>query len=1424
VSVARLIQSLNDLHVELSLDDGRLRVNAPRGVLTAELREEIRANRDLITSLLQGASAPDATPLPALISTDRGEPAPLTPAQHQLWFLDRLDPGGAFLNVPLTLRLRGKLDIDALSWVVSELGRRHDALTSKVIEYGDEPFQQPCGADLRLEFEDYSHLEPAPRERTVQARLHEELVRPFDFDARAPLARFTLLRASRTEHLLSIVANHVVFDGPSQDILVSELQDLYAARVLGRPMPPPPAARFADFAHWQKRVREHPGRSPQLQYWQNKLSGMPLQLDLPLDRARPKQASHRSHHVHCWLERGLCDALRRVARAQSVTVNMVALASVQTLLWRYSGQSDFGIGMPLQNRNHPGFERLIGMFLNTVVLRAQLDGDTAFAALLQRVRDSQIEALSHGNVSFDELLQILSPGRSAQKSQLFQVFYSYQDGGQPRSQLGDVALENEPSFTGFAMTDLTFWVRDHGDGMWLALEGASDLFEAETCNRFFRSWRRLLEAIADDPSLTLGQLPAMSAEDEVHVVHELNDTARPWDDGTLVHRMFERAVDRRPDTVALLFEDQSITFRELDQRANRLAHYLVERGVGPESLVGLCVHKSIEQVVAMLAILKAGGAYVGLDPTYPAARISQLLADSEAGLLISSSDIAPSIETTAQIFLIDRDASELELQPATRLQRAESPEQLAYIIYTSGSSGTPKGVMVEHRNVTSFFQAVSLAIELDDQGVWLAGASISFDMSVIEILGSLCYGRRLVLLGDSVLGQPRDPRYAIPELVARHGVTHFQCTPSQAQMLLLEPAGRAALGSLGQLLCGGEAVPQELADELCALVRGEVINIYGPTETTVYATLGPMRLGERVNIGRPIANTRLFVLDAAGKPVPKGAPGELYIGSPGVTRGYLKRPELSAERFVVNTIRPDVSARLYRSGDLVRYAADGTLLYLGRNDNQVKIRGYRIELGEIESAARRLPGVREALVVARGKGAERRLVGYLVTGDEYQGDDALRDALRAKLPEFMVPRLLVHLPAIPLNSNGKVDRLALPEPSEAALPAVTHVPPRDERERRLCEIWRKALGVSRVGLTDNFFDLGGHSLLAVKISNEVERSFGMRLPLSALFECPTVEHFARRLNELEQRRTQAHLVPWSTLVPIQPRGSLPPLFCVAGVGGNPMNLRHVASALGDEQPFYGLQFRGVDGQQAPHRRMRDMAEEFLNDIRRVQPQGPYYLGGYSAGGLAAYEMAQLLLLRGERVGLVVFFDTQNPVLPSWPMLERFDAHLQNYRRQGLQYLPSRLAARFNEELERAVRAVRARLARSSPFKYRHDAVWHASEEAIRSYAPEPYPGQVLLLRADARLSADGGIGYRPHESNGWRDYIQDLSVVELPCSHRDIVNTGSAELAARALKGALAAARARYHTTGSEAPRSIRPTSNIAELLPAESGGVRLTG
>ncbi len=1296
----------------------------------------------------------------------------LSQAQHRLWLLDQLQPDKPLLNLALAHRIRGPLDFEALSWAVLEIGHLHDCLRSEVLVHDDQPYQLIKSLELKLAAEDYSPLLPAERQRLVALRLQEEIESPFDH-SRAPLIRFFLLREAPEQHVLLIVASQVILDQESLDQVWRELGLVYAARRQDRDLPSSRRARFlAEGAQRQPAaVREQ--KSPaSLDYWHGELQGMPLALDLGADQGRPRLPSFRAARSVLELDPEHDSLLRELCRETGLPPRSVALAALEVVLSRYSGQEDFGIAVSTRSA---AAAAELGVLARFLPIRSDIKSGLSFAELVQCVHARHERGRQHDELRAPEL----------------QVSFSCHGTLSKDFAIEGLSLERLPLFGGYSTSELGFCLRLDAEGTELAVDSASDMYRPEAGARLCRSWRSVLAAAVHNPELSLDELPVVAADDARHLLVTLNETRSDWDQRALVHRLFEAQVDRQPEAVALVFEEQSLSFAELDARANRLAQLLTARGVGPDSLVGLCLRRTPEMVVAMLAILKAGGAYVPLDPDYPPDRIEYVLGDSQAKVLISSSDLAARLKAAPACVLIDEDAPSIAQAPSERLQREEHSAQLCYVIYTSGSTGKPKGVMVEHRNATSFFRGMQRAIGLDGHGVWLAATSISFDISVLEILGSLCHGRRIVLLGEAVLGQVADPRYSIPAQIARHGITHFQCTPSQARILLLDEAGRAALASLEQFLVGGEALAQELADELTLLVQGSVVNMYGPTETTVWSTTAVVEHGERVGIGRPIANTCLFVLDARGRLVPPGAVGELYIGGPGVTRGYHARPELTSERFVDNKLRPELGARLYRTGDLVRYAADGSLLYLGRNDHQVKIRGHRIELGEIESAIRKAAGVRDVTVVARGNPADQRLVAYVVTARAFAGDEALRKQLRDSLPDFMQPAAIVHLDALPMTPNGKIDRNALPEVGAADLGPSEYVPPRGDRERKLSEIWEQALGVPRVGRTDSFFDLGGHSLLAVKISNDVEKSFGVRLPLATLFEHPTLETFAERLGKLCDGDGSV-APPWTTLVPIQPKGSLPPLFCVAGVGGNPMNLFHLAVALGNDQPFWGLQLRGVDGQQLPHRSVEAMAEEMLGDIRTLQPHGPYYLAGYSFGGLAALEMAQRLRDVGESVGLVVLFDTMNPELPAWTWRQRFQGHLANLRERGPGYFANRVWARARAELIRRRRTFYAQIARFNHFEYRNEAVWVASEKAMACYQPRVYQGDVLLLQADWRLNDfGGGIGVRPHESNGWGELLPALQIIEVPTSHEDVVSELASPLAAAALAQALSHARER---------------------------------
>ena len=927
---------------------------------------------------------------------------------------------------------------------------------------------------------------------------------------------------------------------------------------------------------------------------------------------------------------------------------------------------------------------------------------------------------------------------------------------------------------------------------------AADLFTVTIAERWLRSWKQILESVATDPDQNRSTIPVIALEDTEALLElrRLSDGER----NALVHRMIERCAIEHPNRQALHFEDRSITFAELNRRANQFANVLVQRGVKRDTLVGVCLPRGLDLIVAMLGVMKAGAGYLPLDPSYPSERLELFVADSQAGIVIATESLSLRLDLGSSLLLIDRDAPLLASARDTTPDIVHDASQLAYVIYTSGSTGRPKAVMVEHRNVMNLFAALRAEINLGDDGVWMAGGSMSFDISIPETWGCLCHGRPVVIVGDMVLGEARSSEFGIAAQARRHGVTHFQCTPSQSRILLLHAETRAMLAQLKQLIVAGEALPQDLSDELCRTVSaGEVINGYGPTEVTVYSAMSRMYEGAAVTIGRAIPGVHAFIVDERGQLVPWGSVGELWLGGDSVTRGYLARPELTAERFTRNPFAPAGGDRLYRSGDLVRLDAEGLMVYLGRNDNQVKIRGYRLELGEIESTISDVPGITGAVVTAFGAGEAKRLVAYLTTMPEFAGERELRSQLKVSLPEFMVPSSYVIIDAFPLTPSGKIDRMALPDPGVMDAQE-EYVAPETATERILCEIWSTGLSVPRVGTSDDFFALGGHSLLAVRIFNDIEKACGIRLPLTLLFDGPTVGQLAARIDQQHGDLSPAS-VAWTTLVPIKPTGCLPPFFCAAGIGGSPMNLVHISAELDPEQPFYGLQHRGIDGKLAPHETIRSMAEEFLADIRTIQPHGPYYVGGYSMGGVVAYEMAILLREQGEDVGLVVLLDTQAPTLPHWTMRERFMAHWGRLQKEGPAYLLRRSIQFSVRQITHAKTWFNLTLSSKDTFSLRHDLVQDAGHKALRRYLPGKYGGDVLLLRAQLRLKSTDGIGYRMHESNGWRGYVTGkLSIEQVGMQHLEMVTAAAAPSTAEPIAEALAMA---YAQRGA-APRCSR--------------------
>ncbi|MFE8605167.1 non-ribosomal peptide synthetase [Archangium violaceum] len=1193
----------------------------------------------LATRLDAAVRAGQGVQAPALVRVPRDGQLPLSFAQQRLWFLDQLQPGGSFYNMPTAVRLEGTLDVAALERALSELVRRHESLRTTFAIAQGEPVQviAPHGT-LPLEVVDLSAQPASGLEAEVRRLSTESALKPFDLGS-GPLLRALLLRLDAKQHVLVVTMHHVVSDGWSLGVLVREVAALYQAFSEGKPSPLPELpVQYADYAAWQRGWLQGEVLEQQLGWWRQQLAGAPRALELPTDRPRPPVMTHRGGSQPVVLSAELSRALMKLCQRENVTPFMLLLAAFQVLLSRYSGQDDISVGSPIAGRNRGEVESLIGFFVNTLVLRTRLSPQRSFRALLAQVRETTLGAYAHQEVPFEKLVEELQPERDLSRSALFQVMLTFQN--TPTEALESPGLTLRPleveAETARFELSLTF-AEDAG-----ALSGQlrynADLFDARTAARMAGHLSVLLEGAVADPEQSLGRLPLLTSEERRQLLVEWNDTRRDFTVEPSLPAAFEAQVARTPEALALMFEGTQLTFRELNQRANQLAHLLRARGIGPNVLVAMCLERSLEQVVAVFGILKAGGAYVPLDPAYPQERLNLVLTDSQAPVLLTQRHLLPRLQSpTAQVLCLDAEDGLLARQSVENPPLVNGPEDLAYVIYTSGSTGVPKGVMIQQGSVLNLHHALANTVYSDvrsPQRVSL-NAPLSFDASVKQLVRILD-GHALCMVPETARGDVD----ALLALLARDRVDVLDCSPSHLRLLLSAGLATRTENVPTRVLVGGEALDEALWTTLSQHPRTRFFNVYGPTECTVDTTACEVRDWPRPTLGKLLPNVRGYVLDERMQPVPVGVPGELYVGGAGVARGYLRRPELTSQKFVADPFSARPGARLYRTGDLVRWLPDGTIDYLGRVDFQVKVRGFRIELEEIEAVLSSHPGVQQATVVAReDTPGDKRLVAYLVARDGQPFDLAeLRGALRQKLPEYMVPSAFVALEKLPLNSSGKVDRKALPAPEQGRIEAAgAYVPPRDALELQVARIWEEVLDVRPVGATSHFFELGGHSLLAVRLMGRLREVTGRSLPLAALFQAPTVEQLAQLLRGVPQ--AWSPLVP---LVPVQPGNPRRPLFVVHPVGGTVLGYSELARQLGPRQPFYALESRGLDGSLPPCQSVEEMAALYVDAIRTVQPSGPYLLGGWSMGGVVAYEMAQQLQRQGEQVELVMLIDSQVP--------------------------------------------------------------------------------------------------------------------------------------------------------------------------------------
>lgn len=1361
------------------------------------------AKRALLQKYLRGESGEDVTGSRAIARRSQDSAPQLSFAQERLWFLDQLMPASPVFNVPIAVRLETPIDRNALQRSLTEIACRHEVFrtTFTTVEGKPEPVVS-ADFDLRLSIIDLTtHPE---RETEARRLIKAEAQRPFDL-AHGPLIRTNLIQLTEQESIFLLTMQHIISDGWSIVRFFQELSELHRAFARGEASPLADLPiQYTDYAVWQRDWLRGEELERQLSYWKNQLSGELPVLELPTDRPRPAMQTYPGARVSLALSQQLTDAVIALTQREGVTLFMTLLAAFNVLLHHYTDDADIIVGSPIANRPCAETEKLIGFFLNNLALRTDLSGDPSFRELLSRVRQTSLDAYANQDVPFERIIEELKPERDLSRSAIFQVYFnlfSFSDevelpGTSPRTvSFVDAWLHSEENQSKF---DLTLYAGLQDETLKLAFVYNSDLFEESSVARMLTHLQALLVAVVANPEVSISDCSLAEQADTSIASTDIrpsNSFAR-FERSEIeqpVTKRFEAQVKTNPEQIAVKTANYEWSYAELNAKANRIAHSVLERCGDDEARIALLFSHDAPMIAAMLGVLKAGKTYVPLDPSYPLERLSRLLQDSRSTLVVTNENQIELVQELNDVAALNIDGLDSSL-PSSDLNLEIDPYRLAYILYTSGSTGQPKGVMQNHRNVLHFIRAYTNNLHINAGDRLTLLSSYCFDAAVMDIYGALLNGATLYPIDLKEAGFN-----GLGEAISAQGITIYHSTPTVYRYFVNEcsvgnptvregarssdctlPNGRVS--ALRLVVLGGEEVTrddvelfkQNFPDD-CLFING-----LGPTESTVslqyFISKQTTISGQRVPVGYPVDDTEVLLLNRAGKRAELY--GEIAIKSRHVALGYWGNLAATAAAFSGN----GSSSHIYRTGDMGRRTPDGSIVFAGRKDLQVKIRGMRIEPGEIESALMKQPGVRECVVIATPNGSsDRRLIAYVVphSRESINAID-LRASLQAKLPDYLVPSAFVVMDELPLTASGKLNRRALPAPADPGRSAEQAAFPRTPTQKLLAGIWGDVLNVSPIGVHENFFDLGGHSLLAVRLFAQVEKRLGRRWPLAMLFQAPTIAQFAAMIEKEWAPK-------WSSLVAIKPNGSKTPFFCVHGLGGNVLELSDLARYLGDDQPFYGLQSRGLDGKQSPLTSVEEMAAHYIKEMRGLQPVGPYFIGGRSLGGTIAFEMARQLRGAGQQVGLLALLDTY----PSKALRlgERLSSHAANLERLSLrakfEYVVA--TARFiprqiKSGIWRTIYDSFQRSGRTLPRAL--NSVMEFNSLAAGRYVPQPYDGSVTLFWAsrDPRASDDSVKGWRALANGG-------IEVSEIPGNHLDIIKEPYVGELARKLSECLARAQ-----------------------------------